>query len=380
MDTSIATAQYAIAADRRDPLRRFRDRFVFGEEPMLYMDGNSLGRLPKVTIGLLHDAIEEQWGRRLIRGWNDGWYTLSRRLGAKVATIIGARPHEVVVCDSTSVNLFKLVEAAGRTVASLTTDFPSDLYVIRDRQNANGELRLVNAVDFRSGALADFDRGGFELWDVSHAVGVLPLDLTRRRVALAVGCTYKYLNGGPGAPAFLYVREDLQDQLANPIRGWFGHARPFDFAADYEPAPGIDRFLVGTPPVLSLIAMEPGLDLTIEAGIPALRAKSIHLTEYMIALHDELLAPFSTEIATPRDPALRGSHVSIRHPEAWRITRALIEQHQVIPDFRAPDLIRFGLAPIYTSFEEVRDAVVRLRAVLKSRSYLDFSVERQGVT
>ena len=380
MDTSIATAQYAIAADRRDPLRPFRDRFVFGEEPILYMDGNSLGRLPKVTIGLLQNAIEEQWGRRLIRGWNDGWYTLSRRLGAKVATIIGTRSHEVVVCDSTSVNLFKLVEAAGRTVATAATDFPSDLYVVRDRQDTNGELRLVNAVDFRSGALADFDRGGLELWDLSHAAGVLPLDLTRRQVALAVGCTYKYLNGGPGAPAFLYVREDLQDQLANPIRGWFGHARPFDFAADYEPAPGIDRFLVGTPPVLSLIAMEPGLDLTIEAGIPALRAKSIHLTEYMIALHDELLAPFSTEVATPRDPALRGSHVSIRHPEAWRITRALIEQHQVIPDFRAPDLIRFGLAPIYTSFGEVRDAVVRLRAVLKSRSYLDFSVERQGVT
>ena len=347
---------------------------------MLYMDGNSLGRLPKVAIGLLQNAIEEQWGRRLIRGWNEGWYTLSRRLGAKVATIVGARPHEVVVCDSTSVNLFKLVEAAGRSVAAAATDFPSDLYVVRDRQNTKGELRLVNAVDFRTGALADFDRGGFELWDLSHAVGVLPLDLARRQVALAVGCTYKYLNGGPGAPAFLYVREDLQNQLANPIRGWFGHARPFDFASEYEPAPGIDRFLVGTPPVLSMLAMEPGLDLTIEAGVPALRAKSIELTAYLIALHDELLAPFGTEVVTPRDPAQRGSHVSIRHPEAWRITRALIVQHQVIPDFRAPDLIRFGLAPIYTSFEEVREAVVRLRAVLKSRSYLDCGPERDGVT
>jgi len=375
-----ASAHHAIAADRRDPLRHFRDRFVFGEEPMLYMDGNSLGRLPKVAIGLLQNAIEEQWGRRLIRGWNEGWYTLSRRLGAKVATIVGARPHEVVVCDSTSVNLFKLVEAAGRSVAAAATDFPSDLYVVRDRQNTKGELRLVNAVDFRTGALADFDRGGFELWDLSHAVGVLPLDLARRQVALAVGCTYKYLNGGPGAPAFLYVREDLQNQLANPIRGWFGHARPFDFASEYEPAPGIDRFLVGTPPVLSMLAMEPGLDLTIEAGVPALRAKSIELTAYLIALHDELLAPFGTEVVTPRDPAQRGSHVSIRHPEAWRITRALIVQHQVIPDFRAPDLIRFGLAPIYTSFEEVREAVVRLRAVLKSRSYLDCGPERDGVT
>ena len=380
MDTLIASAHYAIAADRQDPLRRFRDRFVFGEEPMLYMDGNSLGRLPKATIGLLHDAIEEQWGRRLIRGWNDGWYTLSRRLGAKVATILGARPHEVVVCDSTSVNLFKLVEAAGRAVETAATDFPSDLYVVRDRQSADGDLRLVNAVDFRSGALADLDRRGFELWDVSHAVGVLPLDLTQRQVALAVGCTYKYLNGGPGAPAFLYVREDLQAQLANPIRGWFGHAKPFAFAADYQPAPGIDQFLVGTPPVLSMLAMEPGLDLTIEAGVPALRTKSIELTAYLIALHDALLSPFGTEVATPRDPAKRGSHVSIRHPDAWQITRALIEQHQVIPDFRAPDLIRFGLAPIYTSFEEVRETVVRLRAVLKSRSYLDFSAEPAGVT
>lgn len=369
-----------MAADRRDPLRRMRDRFVFDEEPLVYMDGNSLGRLPKAAVGLLQNAVEEQWGRRLIRGWNEGWYTLSRRLGAKVAAIIGARAEEVVVCDSTSVNLYKLVEAAGMGVATAETDFPSDLYVVGERRREVGDLRLVNVVDFRSGALADLDRGGMELWDLSHGAGVLELDLTRRGVALAVGCTYKYLNGGPGAPAFLYVREDLQERWESPIRGWFGHARPFAFAGEYEPAAGVGRYLAGTPPVLSMLAMEPGLDLTLEAGVGALRAKSILLTNYMIELHDELLAEWGTRVVTPRDPARRGSHVSIAHPEAWRITQALIERHQVIPDFRTPDLIRFGVAPIYTSFAEVREAMVRLRAVLKSGSYWEYAGERVGVT
>jgi kynureninase len=222
--------------------------------------------------------------------------------------------------------------------------------------------------------------GALVLWDLCHAIGVIPLELDHWGVGLAVGCTYKYLNGGPGAPAFLYVRQDLQEQTLSPIWGWWGHRSPFAFDLEYEPAEGNRRFLAGTPPILSLLAIEPGLDLLLAAGLERIRRKSVRLTSYLVYLVDTVLAPLGFKLASPRDPARRGSHVSIRHPEAYRINLALIEEMEVLPDFREPDNIRLGLAPLYTSFGEVWEAVDRIRRVAEERRYLGYSAERLPIT
>lgn len=392
--------------DAADPLARFREEFVVGPSGPIYLDGNSLGRLPRKAQDLARDLVERQWGERLIRGWNDGWYELPGRLGAKVAALIGARADEVVVCDSTSVNLFKLATAAVRAQAprreilSDARNFPSDAYVLQ----GCGDLRLVeNAAEEASDATALVSltltcfrtaachplvgttgraqrAGAWMLWDLSHSVGAMPIDMTASGAEMAVGCTYKYCNGGPGAPAFLYVRRDLQKSLASPIQGWFGHAEPFAFGLDYRPAEGARRFLAGTPPVLSMACMEPGLDLLLEAGMEAVREKSLAMGEFLIAMADATLAEFGVSVATPREAHRRGSHVALRHTEAWRLTQALVEECGVIPDFRAPDLIRFGLAPLYNSFGEVYAALVRLRRVLETRSFERFPAGRSGVT
>ena len=222
--------------------------------------------------------------------------------------------------------------------------------------------------------------GAWMLWDLSHSIGAMPLDLHGSGAEMAVGCTYKYCNGGPGAPAFLYVRRDLHERLRSPIAGWFGHADPFAFSLEYRPAAGIQRFLAGTPAVLSMACVEPGLDLLLEAGTIHLQAKSQLLAEFLIALADQMLAEFGVTVATPREAARRGSHVSLRHPEAWRLTQSLSNDYGVIPDFRAPDLIRFGLAPLYNSFEEVYEAMTRLRLSLSTRSYERFDTARRSVT
>ena len=385
----------AEAADAADPLAAHRGSFVHADE-RIYLDGNSLGRLPVATRDRLV-ALAGDWGERLVGGWHD-WIDAPTRTGDLIAQVIGAGAGEVVACDSTTVNLFKLVGAAleARGGGALVTDrgnFPTDRYVLEGIAAQRGlELRLFDGepeaatlpcgegdvvvlshVGYRSGALADLgalqaaahERGATLIWDLSHSAGAVPVDLRAAGAELAVGCTYKYLNAGPGAPAYLYVAAGLQETLRSPIWGWFAQREQFAMERDFDPEPGIRRFLAGTPPILGLAAVEEGVRLTARAGIGALRAKSIELTELIVALHDAWLAPLGFELASPRDPARRGSHVSLRHPRAWQITRALIERAGVIPDFRGPDSVRLGVAPLYTRHVDAWDALDRLRGLVE---------------
>jgi kynureninase len=414
---------FARQLDAEDDLASFREAFVIADPDLIYVDGNSLGRLPRQTVERMRTAVEVEWGRDLIRGWNAGWYQAPARVGEKIAQLVGAGPGQVVVSDSTSVNLFKLTMTAlakqpgrGRIVSDVL-NFPSDLYILQgcarllgdrhhlhlvpsadgitvdqqaldDAINERTVLVTLSHVTFKSGFLYDaaavteraHQVGALVLWDLSHSVGAVPVELDRWGVDLAVGCTYKYLNGGPGAPAFLYVRRDLQEEALSPIWGWFGQRSPFDFELEYEPMEGVGRFLVGTPPILSLLAMESALDLLLEAGLERIRRKSVRLTSYLVYLVDTVLAPLGFALGSPRDPARRGSHVSIQHPEGYRINRALIEEMGVLPDFREPDNIRLGLVPLYTSFAEVWEAVDRIRRVVKEERYLRYPTERLLVT
>jgi len=414
---------FAQTLDAEDELAFFRQQFVFDEPALIYLDGNSLGRLPWRTVERMRQVLKTEWGRDLVRGWHSGWYEAPARVGDKIARLVGAGPGQVVISDSTSVNLFKLVMAAlalrpGRVrIVSDVLNFPSDLYVLQgcarllgDRHrlhlvpSADGiavdQQTLCEAIDestalvalshvvFKSGFLYDaaavteraHQVGALMLWDLSHAVGAVPIELDRWGVDLAVGCSYKYLNGGPGAPAFLYVRRDLQAEALSPIWGWFGQRAPFAFGLEYAPVDGVGRFLVGTPPILSLLALEPAVDLLLEAGMERLRHKSVRLTSYLVYLADTILAPFGFTLGSPRDPARRGAHVSLRHPEAYSINRALIEEMNVLPDFREPDNLRLGLAPLYTSFGEVWEAVDRLRQVMAEGRYRRYPAERRPVT
>jgi kynureninase len=393
----------ALARDAADPLARFRDRYVLDDGDRIYVDGNSLGRLPAAGRAVIA-ATTEQWGRELVGGWSR-WIDAPARAGDEIAALIGARPGEVIVCDSVTVNLYKLAWAAldlrpGGIVVD-PDDFPTDRYVLaglaaaRDRSltvpgTAKGSAALVcrSLVDFRSGELLDgaavtgeaHAAGALMLWDLCHAAGAVPVELQAWGADLAVGCTYKYLNAGPGAPAFLYVRRELQERLRSPIQGWFGQADQFAMAADYKPAPGILRFLAGTPVVIGVDAVQAGAAEVAAAGIGPLRAKSIELTELAIGLYDERLAPFGFQLGTPRDPARRGSHVSFRHPDAWRICQALIEHAQVVPDFRPADVIRFGLPAIYTRFVDVYDAVDRMAALVERGDHLTADARPARVT
>jgi kynureninase len=399
---------HAATLDERDELARFRERFVFADEERIYLDGNSLGRLPVATRDRLRDLVEE-WGDRLVSGWPD-WIDAPTRVGDLIGeAVLGARPGEVVVGDSTTVNLYKLCSAvldASRLSAqrALVTDrenFPTDRYVLEGLADQRGlELRVLDTdplhgpqlddlepvladgavallvlshVAYRSGALADVEaltacarrHDAHVVWDLSHSAGALPVDLRAAGVELAVGCTYKYLNAGPGAPAFLYVAEEIQPRLRSPIWGWFGQRDQFEMDRSYDPVEGIGRFLAGTPPVLDLAAVEEGARITAEAGVPRLREKSLALCELIVALHDAWLAPLGFSLGSPRDPHRRGSHVSLRHPDAWPICRALIERANVVPDFRGPDSIRLGVAPLYTRYVDVWDALDRLRGLVE---------------
>ena len=383
--------------DAQDPLAPFRDRFVFDDPETIYLDGNSLGRLPLATRERLIE-MTDRWGSELVGGWHE-WIDLPERIGDLLATgVLGARPGEVIVADSTTVNLFKLAGAVLHTRAgAIVTDaenFPTDRYVLDGLARLHGrELRIFDAhpvdgpqpddveracagadvalvvlsqVAYRSGALADVEQINRAaapapvLWDLSHSAGAVPVELERRGVELAVGCTYKYLNAGPGAPAFLYVREELQEELRTPIQGWFGQRDQFRMERPYDPAPGVRRFLAGTPPILALGAVEEGAKLAAEAGIDRLRDKTAALTELIVAVHDERLATLGFRLGSPRDPARRGAHVSLAHDDAWPICRALIERARVIPDFRGPDSIRLGVPPLYTRFVDVYEALERL--------------------
>ena len=421
--------------DEGDELAAFREQFVVGDPDTIYLDGNSLGRLPAVTLDRMQMVIAQQWGERLIRSWNENWIGAPHALGDKIAQLIGAQSGEVLVTDSTSANLFKLACAAlrarpGRSkIVSDRLNFPSDLYIfqgiidwlgqghslalipsrddihiladdIRATIDSQTALVALTHVAFKSAFMYDMQAvtalahraGALALWDLSHSVGAVPLELNAWDVDLAVGCTYKYLNGGPGAPAFLYVRRELQKEIMGPVWGWFAAQSPFKFELDFRPAQDISRFQVGTPPMLSMLAIEPALDILLEAGMARLREKSIRQTEYLLDLARAWLLPLGFIIGSPQDSRQRGSHVSLRHPEAYRINRAMIElppmsqgtkaQHsiQVIPDFRAPDNIRLGIAPLYTSYVDIHRALDFMRWIVEQKVYLGYSEERQAVT
>ncbi|MEW6741875.1 MAG: kynureninase [Planctomycetota bacterium] len=415
--------EWARRMDASDELACYRDEFVVAEPDLIYLDGNSLGRLPRHSAARLRAAVEEEWGRYLIRGWNRGWHEAPERVGEKIAQVAGAGPGQVIVSDSTTVNLFKLCMAALRFrpdrlgIVSDALNFPSDLYTLQGCVQALGgrhRLNLVPSPDdvsiplealagaigtetalvtlshvtFKSGFLHDAEaitelahsKGALVLWDLSHSVGVVPIELDRWGVDFAVGCTYKYLNGGPGSPAFLYVRHDLQEAASSPIWGWFGERAPFDFGLRYEPAPGVRRFLAGTPAVLPLLAVESALDLLLEAGLEKIRRKSVALTSYAIDLFEMLLAPLGFALGSPRLSERRGSHVSLRHGDGYRIARALIEEMRVLPDFREPDCIRLGLSPLTTSFVEVWEAIDRMRRVVEEKRHERYPQERLPVT
>ena len=414
---------YAFELDARDPLAHFRERFVISDPTLIYMDGNSLGRLPRSSVTLAEDLIQQQWGERLIRNWNEGWFTAPERVGAKIARLIGAQPDEVIVADSTSVNLFKLVVAALRTQhgrSRILTDnlnFPSDLYILQgaidllDKQHRLDILpspdgihgpvaELLATLDsqtalvtlshtvFKSGYIYDMPTitsaahaaGALVLWDLSHSVGSIPVDLHAADVDLAIGCTYKYLNGGPGAPAFLYIRRDLQDVLSNPLAGWMGQRDLFNFELEYRPAMGLRHFLTGSPPIVSLSLIEPGVDLLLEAGLDNLRAKSLQQSEYLINLWEVLLEPLGFTLNTPREADRRGSHVSLGHAEGLRIDMALIHELNVLPDFRAPDIIRLGIAPLYTTFRDIHTAVMRLQKIVEDHLYEKYPGQAPVIT
>jgi kynureninase len=386
------TRAEAAALDASDPLAGFRERFVLGDGDRIYLDGNSLGRLPVATRDRLRAGVEE-WGERLVSGWPD-WIDVPARVGDLLAEhVVGARPGEVLAGDSTTVNLYKLCAAAldlraGPLVIERGS-FPTDRYVLEGLAAQRGvELRLVDDVasaiagaavvvhshvDYRSGEIADMaaltaaarEAGARVVWDLCHSAGAVPVALRASGAELAVGCTYKYLNAGPGAPAFLYVAEELQERLRSPIWGWFGQRDQFAMERDYDPVEGIGRFAAGTPTILALAAVEEGVRLTAEAGVERLYEKATAQCELIVALHDEWLGPLGFALGSPRDAERRGSHVALRHDEAWPICRALIERANVVPDFRGPDTIRLGVTPLYTRYVDVWDALDRLRGLVE---------------
>lgn len=395
------TRDDARALDSADPLRALRERFLL-PEGVIYLDGNSLGALPRATVARQREMVEEEWGEELIRSWNSrGWIEAPQRVGAKIARLIGAKPSEVIVADSTSVNLFKLIVAAAalspdrRQLLSEAGNFHTDLHiasgaaelsdlrldiVARDALDAaigaETNLLLLTHVHYKAGCRFDMREvtararaaGTTTIWDLSHSAGAVPLALNRDGAELAVGCGYKYLNGGPGAPAFLYVAEHLQERLTSPLRGWMGHAEPFAFTDEYRPAPGIARFLAGTPPILSLAALESGVDSFAEVEMEALWAKSVALFDLFARLSADRCPTLAC--ISPSDPDSRGSHISFRHPHAFEICQALIAAG-VIGDFRAPDVVRFGLTPLYLGFEDVWEAVERMAAILDADRWRD---------
>lgn len=444
-DSFFSTSKdFARQLDAQDPLASFRDLFLIHDPNLIYLDGNSLGVLPKSAQQKAREVVDEQWGKDLIRGWNKGWWEAPVRIGDKLGQIIGAGAGQVLVTDSVSLNLFKLATSAltlqpnKKRIITDTFNFPSDLYILqgivnlldgrvsgefryaenatqppppyRDHEiirigasdnditpdisglesaiNENTALVTLSHVVFKSGYIYDMQRitelahskGALVLWDLSHSVGSVPIELDKCNADFAIGCTYKYLNGGPGAPAFLYVNKNIQDKLSSPIWGWWGQKKPFDFDLDYQPAAGAQRFLAGTQPMLSMLIMEAGIEPTLQAGMDALRQKSILMTDYAVYLTENLLAKYGFTIGSPTDSSQRGSHISIRHAEGYRINRALIEEMNVIPDFRAPDNLRLGFAPLYISFAEIWEGFDRIRKVMEEKLYEKYPKQKLMVT
>ncbi len=412
-DARVTDAARAAALDAADPLAAHRDRFVGAETPLVYFDGNSLGRPLRATADRLAGFVGGEWGGRLIRGWDEGWMDLPLTVGDRIgAALVGAAPGQALVGDSTTVLLYKLARAAvdhqqrvdpTRTeIVVGDDDFPTDRYLaesiaaergmrlrwlamdqaggvdadqLRAAVGPETALVLLSHVAYRSAYLTDgaaltavaHDAGAMVLWDLSHSVGSVPVDLDGWGADLAVGCSYKYLNGGPGAPAFGYVAARHHDTLTQPVTGWIGHADPFAMGPGYTPATGVRRFLSGTPPVLGMLAMQDMLDLLEEVGIAAVRTKSLALTAYAVELADAWLAPLGATVASPRDPELRGGHVTVHHPRMREVTAALWAR-DVIPDYRDPGGLRLGLSPLSTSFAEVHAGLEAVRAELAARA------------
>ena len=391
--------------DAEDPLREYRDRFVGAEQSLVYFDGNSLGRPLRSTAERLGRFVTEEWGGRLIRGWDEAWMNLPTVVGDAIGrACLGAAAGQTAIGDSTPGLLYPRARAGvaarpGRTEGIVDVDnFPTDRYVLEgiaaerglrlrwvevdrssgvtaellaDAVNERTALVVLSHVAYRSGHLADpaalteiaHDVGALVLWDLCHSVGSVPVELDAWGVDLAAGCTYKYLNGGPGSPAFAYVAERHQATMAQPIQGWMGHADPFLLGPAYTPAPGVRRFLSGTPPIVGMIGVQDMVELVESVGIAAIRQKSLALTSYTVDLADELLAPLGVTLASPRDPAVRGGHVTLNHPAMREVTARLWER-DVIPDYRDPHGLRIGLSPLSTSFGEVRRGLVAVRDVL----------------
>ncbi|HEY6134228.1 MAG TPA: kynureninase [Rubrivivax sp.] len=403
----MTTRDDCVALDRADPLARLRDLFSV-PAGTIYLDGNSLGVMPAATPARVSQAVQQEWGAGLIGSWNSaGWMALPQRVGDKIARLVGAGPGEVVAADSTSVNLFKVLSAAlsitqadapaRRQIVSERSNFPTDLYIAEALAHERGcELVLVEPdeigarlgkdvavlmlthVNYRSGRMHDMasitraahEAGSLVVWDLAHSAGAVPVDLKAAQADFAVGCGYKYLNGGPGAPAFVWVNTRHVDRFWQPLAGWIGHAAPFEFTPGYRPASGIARYLCGTPPVLQLAALECGVDTVLAAeahgGMAALRTKSLALTRLFADLVDGRCAGHGLEVVSPRDDAVRGSQVCLaREDGAYAIVQALIARG-VVGDFRAPDVLRFGFTPLYIGFAEVWDAVEHLRQVMAS--------------
>ncbi len=425
--TQFSDRTLAETLDQDDTLSSYRSRFYIQDPELIYLDGNSLGRLLMKSSDSIAEATHEAWGKDLIASWNKGWYELPLTLGRQLATLVGASDDEVIIADSTSVNLYKLADAALRLqkdrkrIVSDTLNFPTDLYILQgiiknleqghelvlagssddihpnideleSLIDENTALVVLSLVAFKSGYLYDMDRinkkahknGALVIWDLSHATGALPVNLNDCEADMAIGCTYKYLNGGPGSPAFLFVRKDLQNLLVTPIQGWFGELNPFDFRLEYREADGIRKFLTGTPPIISMSAIGPGIELLLEAGIENIREKSVRQSQFLIDLISEMLLPYGFTLGSPAESNLRGSHVTIKHPEAYRICQALIQPQKgsvrIIPDFREPNNIRFGLTPLYTSYLDIWLAVSRTREILENGEHLEFESQRLKVT
>ncbi|SNR36652.1 kynureninase [Lutibacter flavus] len=416
----------ALELDQKDSLAHFKNRFV-NDSNLIYLDGNSLGKLPKATIAASASLLENQWGNRLIRSWNEEWIDLSNVISKKIAKLVGAQPDEIFVGDTTSLNLYKLVYAAlefGKGKEKIITDalnFPSDLYVLEGLVNQhfkkhqieivgdsndvlieneainkqldlNTALLTLSLVTYKSSFMYNMKeinelahaKNSLVLWDLSHAVGAVPIDLNKSNADLAVGCTYKYLNGGPGAPAFLYVKKSLQEKLRNPIWSWFSHEKPFDFNLNYQPGEGIHKFAVSTPSILSLAPVDQGVSVVLDAGMENLRIKSVAQSSFLLALIEEELIPLGFKIASPLESEKRGSHIAIQHSEGYRINQAMIQPKVgakiIIPDFRPPNNIRLGIAPLYITYMDLYEAVQRIKNIVEFKEYEKYSKKKALVT
>ena len=417
--------QIAIEKDNNDDLKSFKSRFVNNENE-IYLDGNSLGKLPVVTENDLITAVKNEWGQNLISSWNDNWLKMSEKINFKMSKLINSDNDEVLVGESTSVNLYKILYCllySNQYKKNLVTDclnFPSDNYIIEGLKdhtekkeitilNYNNNLSCnidilkksiqenpgiycLSLVTYKSSFLYPIkelnefaeNNKSIIVWDCSHAIGVVNIDVKDSKTKAAIGCTYKFLNSGPGSPSFLYVSKDILNHLQNPIKGWFGHSKPFDFENKYKPADNINKFNAGTPSVLSLIPVNTGLDLVLEAGIMNIRNKSIELGEYLIKIITIELNKFDVKITSPIESKSRGSHITIQHKEAWKICKLLIEggnnRKRIIPDFRPENNIRLGFSPLYVSFIDLYETVIAIKDILENKEYLKIDDSKPEVT